>query len=183
MKLTAGKKAPNIILPAIDGSAFNLETLRGRRYLLTFYRFATCPLCNLRVHEIVTRFAELGGEFGVVAVFDAPLAHLQKHAGKHKAPFPILADENNKYYKIYGIEHSFTGMLKGMVTRMPKLLYGMFGKGYIPLPVGSFTTMPADFLVDERGIIQTAYYGRDEGDHLSFDILKSFATSGAFIGT
>jgi hypothetical protein len=35
--------------------------------------------------------------------------------------------------------------------------------------------MPADFLIDREGIIQVAYYGKDEGDHLPFDTVKSFS--------
>jgi len=76
----------------------------------------------------------------------------------------VLADEDNHYYKLYGIRHSIIGVLKGMFMRMPRLLHAMFVKGYVPLIIkGSMTTMPADFLVDEQGIIQAAYYGKDEG--------------------
>ncbi len=42
-------------------------------------------------------------------------------------------------------------------------------------------TFPADFLVDEHGIIRTAHYGEDEGDHLLFEQLKSFALTGEAI--
>ena len=70
------------------------------------------------------------------------------------------------------------GVLKGMLLRMPTLIKGML-KGYIPLIIkGSLTTMPADFLIDKNGIIQKAYYGSDEGDHLSFEEVKAFALSG-----
>ena len=58
-----------------------------------------------------------------------------------------------------------------MVTRTPTLIKGVL-KGHVPLPFaikGSMTTMPADFLIDANGIIQRAYYGRDEGDHLDFE--------------
>ena len=49
-------------------------------------------------------------------------------------------------------------------------------RGYLPREISSrLLTMPASFLVDEQGIIRLAYYGRDEGDHLSFDSIKSFA--------
>lgn len=62
-----------------------------------------------------------------------------------------------------------------MVFRLPTLLHGMF-KGYIPLVIkGRLTTMPADFLIDRNGVIKTAYYGKDEGDHLSFDLVKAFS--------
>lgn len=40
---------------------------------------------------------------------------------------------------------------------------------------GSLTTMPADFLVDENGVIRTAYYGKDEGDHLPFEQARAFS--------
>ena len=59
---------------------------------------------------------------------------------------------------------------------MPTVLYAMFGKGYIPWVVkGSMTTMPLDILVDENGIVQFAYYGKDEGDHMMIEQVKEFA--------
>ena len=175
MRLTSGEKAKHIKLPAIDGSTFETESVKGKPFMLSFLRFASCPFCNLRVNELVRRFDEFGNDFTIIAVFDSPLDNLTRHAEGHKAPFPILADENNKYYREYGIEHSVLGMLKGMFFRMPTLLKGMF-KGYIPtITKGSMTTMPADFLIDRESIIQIAYYGKDEGDHLSFDSVKEFS--------
>ena len=175
MRLTSGEKAKNIKLPAIDGSTFETESVKGKPFMLSFLRFASCPFCNLRVNELVRRFDEFGNDFTIIAVFDSPLDNLTRHAEGHKAPFPILADENNKYYREFGIEHSVLGMLKGMFLRMPTLLKGMF-KGYIPTIIkGSMTTMPADFLIDRESIIQIAYYGKDEGDHLSFDSVKEFS--------
>jgi len=154
---------------------FDTESIRQKPYMLSFFRFASCPFCNLRVHELVNRFKEFGKDFTIVAIFDSPLDNLQRHTERHLAPFPILADETNRYYKEYGIEHSFWGMLKGMILRMPTLFKGMF-KGYLPIRIkGSLITMPADFLIDRDGIIQVAYYGKDEGDHLPFDKVKEFS--------
>ncbi len=176
MRRKPEESAPHISLPAIDGTTFSTEALQGQRYMLSFFRFATCPFCNLRVHQLVQRYGELEG-LPIVAVFDSPLGHLKKHADGHQAPFPILADAENRYYKVFGIEKSLGGMLKGMVMRFPTLLKGIF-KGYIPLPIrGSLITMPADFLIDEQGRIRTAYYGADEGDHLPFEKIKAFALS------
>ena len=176
MKRKADDSVTSLSLPAIDGRQFDINELKGKRYLLSFFRFASCPFCNLRVHEMVTRFDEFGDNFTVVAVFDSPLENLQRHAGKHQAPFPILADKENIYYREYGIEHSLMGVLKGMVLRMPTLLKGMFIKGYMPLVIkGSMTTMPADILVDENGIIKMVHYGKVEGDHLPFDVVKQFS--------
>jgi peroxiredoxin len=176
MKREPGDSAPHLILPALDGKLFDTSSLAGRPWMLSFFRFASCPFCNLRMHELVTRHNELPDDFAIVSVFDSPLNNLQKHAGKHRAPFAVLADENNHYYQKYGIEHSIPGVLKGMFLRMPQLLYGMFVKGYLPLSIkGSMTTMPADFLIDEQGIIRLSHYGKDEGDHLPFEQIKVFA--------
>ena len=143
--------------------------------MLSFFRFASCPFCNLRVHELVKRFDEFGDNFTIVAVFDSPLDNLIRHSKGHKAPFPILADESNQYYREYGIEHSVIGMFKGMILRMPKLMKGMF-KGYLPIIIkGRLTTMPADFLIDQAGIVQVAYYGKDEGDHLPIKEIIKFS--------
>ena len=175
MRRNPGEKVIRIKLPAIDGSVYDTDILKGMPFMLSFYRFASCPFCNLRIHEIVNRFDEFGKNFSMVAVFDSPLDNLKRHTAGHKAPFPILADESNQYYREYGIEHSISGVLKGMILRMPTLVKGMM-KGYLPTSLkGSITTMPADFLVDAKGIIQTAYYGKDEGDHLSFEQIKEFA--------
>ena len=175
MSLKKGDKVIPIQLPAIDGSNFDLSSLNGKRYLLSFFRFATCPFCNMRLHRLITAYDGLGGDFTIVVLFDSPLAHLQKHADRHQAPFPILADHQNMYYRKYAIQHSFSGMLKGMFGRFPTMMKGIF-KGYIPLPIrGSLLTMPADFLIDETGVVQTVYYGKDEGDHLPLEIVQTFA--------
>ncbi|MFN2309753.1 MAG: peroxiredoxin family protein, partial [Gammaproteobacteria bacterium] len=149
MKRKPGDAVKGLRLPALDGSTFDLDSMRGRPFMLSFLRFAACPFCNLRIHELVSNYAQLPEEFVIIAVFDSALDNLQRHADRHHSPFPILADEGNVYHKAYGVEHSIYGVLKGMLVRMPTLIYGMFGKGYLPLRInGSLTTMPADFLVD-----------------------------------
>jgi len=175
MKRSQGSSVTNILLPAIDGSIFDLHSIKGKPFMLSFFRFASCPFCNLRLHELVSRFDEFGDEFTIVAIFDSPLDNLIKHAKDHHAPFVILADEDNQYYREYGIEYSVLGVIKGMVFRLPTLLKGLI-KGYIPLRFkGSITTMPADLLVDKNGMVVKAYYGKDEGDHLGFEDVKAFS--------
>ena len=176
MKHQPGDAMTPFSLPAIDGSLFDTNSLRGRRYLLSFFRYASCPFCNLRLHKLTTRYKELDNSFTIVAVFDSSLENLQLNAQKQYAPFPILADQDNACFKLYEIEHSLPGMLKSMFVRLPALLDAMILKGYVPWCIkGSITGMPADFLVDENGVIQTAYYGKDAGDHLTFSQIKAFA--------
>ena len=144
--------------------------------MLAFFRFASCPFCNLRLHQLISRLDELPDDFTIVAVFESSLTELQRYAERHQSPFPILADEGGVIHSQYGIRHSWLGVLKGMLFRFPSLLYAMFKKGYVPFSIGGrMDTMPADLLVDRQGIIREAYYGRDEGDHLNFERIRRFA--------
>ncbi len=173
-----GHVISELSLPAVDGSRFNLKQLRGKRCMISFLRFASCPFCQLRIHELIGRWNELDANFTVVAVFDSPLDNLQKHCEKHKAPFPIVADEFSKYYPKFGVRRSLTGTLKGMLLRMPLLLYAMLVKGYLPSSVkGGMTLLPADILVDERGEIVKIHHAMDSGEHLSFEEIKRFANA------
>jgi len=175
MRLKTGDEVRHIVLPEINGSTFDLESVKGKPFLLSFYRFASCPFCNLRIHELVKRYEEFDEGFRMVAVFDSSLDKLVRDTAGHRAPFPILADETRTYYQKYGIKRSLYGMLSGMTVRFPTLMRGLF-KGYLPREFKtSLLTMPADFLVDAAGVIRRAYYGTDEGDHLSFDEIKKFS--------
>lgn len=180
MRLAPGAPVVPFELPALDGRMFSLDELAGRPYLLALFRFAACPFCNLRMHELVARFPSLGPAFTVVAVFDSPLDNLRRFATRHDAPFPVLADKGGRVHRRYGVEQSLAGTLRGMVLRMPTLMKAMLTHGYLPTRLrGSLTTMPADFLVGPDGRIREAWYGRDEGDHLPMDQVQRYSWSPA----
>jgi thioredoxin-dependent peroxiredoxin len=170
-----GQAMPQIKLPAIDGTQFDSNSLKGKKYLLTFFRFATCPFCNMRMSQLVQNKPELGEDFEIVAIFESEIEHLKKHANKHFAKFPILADHERKYYEIFGVKKSVIGMLKGMVFRLPIAIIAMF-KGYLPHEVSSrYLTMPLSLLVDKQGVIQAIYHGKDEGDHMPLEQVVKFS--------
>ena len=173
--MNVGQKIPQISLPAVDGSQFDTTSLLGKKYLLTFFRFATCPFCNMRMAELVQIKKELGDNFEIVAIFQSEMEHLKKHSNKHFAKFPILADPKKQYYEMFDVNNSLSGMFKGMIMRMPTAITGMF-RGYIPLEISRrLLIMPLSLLVDEQGIIQSVYQGKDEGDHLPLDRVVTFA--------
>lgn len=170
-----GQEIPQIKLPAVDGSQFDNQSLKGKKYLLTFFRFATCPFCNMRIAELLKIKNELGDNFEIVAIFESDIAHLKKHANKHLAKFPILADQQRKYYELFGVKNSVIGMLKGMTFRLPTIIKGIL-KGYIPQEVSSrYLIMPLSLLVDEQGVIKAIYHGKDEGDHMPLKQVVTFS--------
>lgn len=178
-RVQPGYRIEDLSLPSIEGRVYCSDEALGKRYLLSFFRFAACPFCNLRVHNLVSQFDEFGDNFTVIAIFDAGIEELIKTGGRHNAPFAILADEDNCYYRQFAVERSFLGVLKGFATRMPQLLYAVFGKGFVPLHIGGHVaTMPLNALVDEQGVVQYVHYGRDEGDHIPIDAVQRFALTG-----
>ncbi|MDH5485422.1 MAG: redoxin domain-containing protein, partial [Gammaproteobacteria bacterium] len=143
-------------------TTFDLDDLQEKRCMLPFFRCAGYPFCNRQMHQLVSRYGELVSNFNILALFDSPLENLQRHSSQHTPPFTVLADTDNTCYHAFGIEHSLLGIIKGIVSRMPQLLYAVFFRGYKPFCIkGSLSTMPTGLLVDEQGIIHTAYYGQD----------------------
>ncbi|MCW8833242.1 MAG: redoxin domain-containing protein [Colwellia sp.] len=177
-KMQQGQKITDIQLPTIDGKQFSTKHLQGKRYLLTFFRFATCPFCNMRLAQLVALKNQLSQELPeqteIVAIFSAQLTHLQQHANKHVTQLPILADEDNKYYEQFGVKKSLWGLIKGAVLRFPTAIKGLM-RGYIPKEISSrLLIMPLSLLVDDEGVIQSVYHGKDEGDHIPLTQVISF---------
>jgi peroxiredoxin len=175
LKLDEGTAATPITLPALDGSIFDTSALDGRPYLLSFLRSAACPFCNLWVRELARRYDEFGDDFTIVAIFESSPDDLRRHSSRYDVPFMILADEENRYSREYGVEDSLWGVVKGAVLRPTSLVKGFKETPFPPPLGGRVSTMPADFLVDRSGIIRRAYYAEDQGDHLPIDEIVRFS--------
>ena len=176
MKLTPGKLITEIELPSIEGEKFSIKKIKGKRTLLTFYRFATCPFCNLRIHEITERYNELGENFEIIAIFNSSQDYLAKVMEKHTAPFTILADENFEYFSKYEVEKSLIKFLIGSIVGFLRILKAS-SKGYFPMELKGMTIVPVDVLINETGVIEKVYYGKNTTDHMSFDEIKNFSLS------
>ena len=55
MKLKKGDRIEEITLPSIDGTTFNLEAIKGKKAMVSFYRYSSCPFCHLRINEIINK--------------------------------------------------------------------------------------------------------------------------------
>ena len=175
-KLNAGDSAPHLVLPAIDGSVFDLSKMKGKRVILTFFRFASCPLCNMRIRRIVQRWEEFGKDAIMVGVFDAGVDELTKRMKKHNVPFTIVADESYEHFQSNGVQKSFGKFMLG-AARSPLTLLQATMRGYVPLTlsISKLSTIPADILIDASGTVVRAHYCKDTADHLSIDELVSFS--------
>ena len=174
MRLKPGDRAGEFKVETLDGRRVALQDYAGGRLLLSFHRYASCPLCNLRVHQLIRnldRFREKGLQ--VLAVFQSPPESIIKYVGRQKAPFPLVADPEHAMYRAYGVETSWGGFVKGGL-RVVSLTRAL-GLGFRPgLMEGRVALVPADFLIGPDLTISRAYYGRDIGDHLPLSEIESW---------
>lgn len=169
MRLEAGQQAPGFSVIDLEERAVSLEGLLGRPVLLSFFRYGSCPLCNLRIAFLIgayPRLHEMGLE--IVAVFESPADTLRQTVGKQPTPFSVVPDPDRTLYKRYGVTASLLGYVRGgfRISAFREARKKGFRFGKID---GAATQLPAEFLIGEDGVIELAYYGADIGDHLPID--------------
>lgn len=175
MKLKPGDKAPDFTAQVWNGPDLKLSDLRGQKVWLAFFRYAACPLCNLRVRDIIRRHDELTSNgVKVVAVFQSPKESFDEYVGKQNPPFPLVSDPKELLYKKYGLEAKLGAFLS------PKNL------GYLPEAAkagfvgmkadGTKTRIPADFLIGPDGTVQDVFYGEIIADHIPFERVEKWMT-------
>ena len=98
LKIKTGDKITELTLPNIDGTEFDLATIKGKKALISFYRYSSCPFCHLRINETINNNSNFGEGFETIAIFNCTLESLQKSSSKHEASISILADEDRKYF-------------------------------------------------------------------------------------
>lgn len=178
MRLQSGQIAPDFDWTDVHGQPISLSSMTqgaGAPVLLSFYRYASCPLCNLRVNALIGRYAELEAQgLKLIAIFQSSADSIRGYVGKQDSPFPILADPDKQLYSRYGVEGSASGLLKA-AGRMGDLLSAA-KLGFTPGRIdGELSMVPADFLIGPDQVIAQAYYGRDIGDHMPMSQVDEYA--------
>ena len=179
MRLQPGDPARHFEVQDIFDKRIRLSDYEGRKLMLSFYRYASCPLCNLRIHQLIGRYAEFQSRgLDMLAFFQSPRASIQKYVGRRDAPFAIVADPDRTVYRQYGVESSWMGFFMAGITKLPHLLKAT-AKGFLPGKMeGDTALVPADFLIGPDLHIETAFYGADIGDHLPMEAIDAWLQSG-----
>lgn len=169
MRLEVGSTAPNFTVEALGGRTVDLAALRGRTVLLKFYRFATCPVCNLHMHRFINEYGKLQAlGLTTVVLYHSPADKLANE-NIDLPPFDLVADPQKRVFKAYGVEKGWAGMFSFAVMRdYYRALRAGFKPGMLTSD-GGITGNPADFIIDADGRIAYAHYGRDYADSLDAD--------------
>jgi thioredoxin-dependent peroxiredoxin len=173
MRLTTGDIAPSFEAVDLAGENFALDQPRRRRVLLSFLRYASCPMCLLRIDELVRAKARLETEdIDVVVVLHSPRKRILQHV-RRELPFRVIPDADRRLYRLYRVETSWPRLL---VSVLRPSFYARWivatWRGYLGGAVdGEFARLPADFLIAGDGTIMLAHYGSAVGDHVDLERL------------
>ncbi|MBC7794477.1 MAG: redoxin domain-containing protein [Clostridia bacterium] len=171
--MRVGVAAPDFSSTDASGESFAVSNYRGSPMLLSFYRYAACPLCNLRLHDLTGRWPDLAKR-GLVgaAVFQSPVDSIKVHLTGHGERLRLIPDQDETLYALYGLEKSLAAFLSP--KNLPRLVTA-HRAGFPQRAIeGSFTRLPADFLIDGDGIVRVAHYGQTLYDHIGFDVIDQF---------
>lgn len=156
---------------AIDhkGETVSLSDFEGKTIWLAFFRYASCPLCNLHIREIQKRYDEIV-EKGIVflPVFQSPAEDVSKHITKDQGlPFKVLCDPNQELYDAYDVKSSVTGFFNLEVFTK---LFSAMSKGFFPGKIsGKIARLPSDFLINKDHQIIYRFDAKHIGQHADID--------------
>ena len=174
MRLQAGQKAPLFQMMSVFNEKINLTDFAGSQIMISFYRYAQCPFCNLRISKILKHSSQLQSKgLKIIAFFQSSQESILLYDGVQALPFPVIPDPERQIYKLYGVESSFWGVIQGFL-HLGKVI-DIFKKKLWPKKIeGDINLIPADFLINPDLTIHTAYYGTDIANHLPLSKVREF---------
>lgn len=172
MKITVPSKPSIQEFTDVNGKTISVKPSKKLK-LVAFFRDVHCPFCNLRIFELTQQYKELN-DLGleIIAVFSASTNDVKAFISKRERPFPVVADEYSKAHDSFGLERSQVAKYTSMMMHMWRLIKGMKLIGMRAFKSDS-TILPADFIIDQNGLIIDCYYGKSYADRMSMDHIKT----------
>lgn len=152
LKLREGDKAPFFALPNATGNVINLQDLLHKGpVVLTFYRGAWCPYCNLQLknyQQILPQLIEAGAQLVAVSPMtpDQSLNMQQTNA----LQFEVLSDIGNKVARQFAATIINPQTSIQAMTELGYDFHSFYADKSGELPV------PATFVIAKNGVIRFA---------------------------
>ena len=155
--LGVGQRAPSFALPnAIDKAVASDALLRRGPLVISFYRGAWCPYCNLELRALqdaLPRIHELGAELVAISpnLPDKSLTSIEKHG----LTYEILTDAQNRIARRYGLVITLSEEIRPLYRQIGFDIPGHNGDDSWELP------MPATYVVAPDGEIVFRFVSAD----------------------
>ena len=172
-KLVVGDMAPDFTARDVDGNAIRLYDIDSKHILVVFFRYSGCPWCNLAIHRLSLEYKTLQeNDCAVVAFIQSDKTDVIDNIyNRHvvKPEFPIVADYEQQYYRLYGVTASIKAAVRS-ITKLPAWVHAVKDHGFKQGKMdGNFFLVPASFVVNGRTKkIEKAMYGESFYDPEAF---------------
>jgi peroxiredoxin len=147
--LKVGDRAPVFRLPDSEGTTVaSAELLTNGPLVVTFYRGAWCPYCNMDLQAIeaaALQIRSLGAS--LVAISPQTQASSTKSQRDNALSFPILSDHGGEIAAAFGLRWRVQDELKAVMTAFKVDLATFNGEPSWTLP------MPARYVIAQDGVI------------------------------
>ncbi|MFJ2832611.1 peroxiredoxin-like family protein [Streptomyces sp. NPDC087263] len=155
--LTVGAQAPRFSLPSTTGQSLALEDLLADGpVVLTFYRGAWCPYCNIALRSLQQHHDAIAARGArLVAVSPQIPDESLSLAEKHDLAFDVLSDIGSDTAKQYGLAFDLPGDLAAVYDKLGFDLQRVNDGHPRTLP------LPATYVIDRDGVIRWAFVNSD----------------------
>ena len=172
-RLVEDVMAPSFEVVDISGNQITPVNSNDSYTLLSFFRYAGCPWCNLAIYQL-TEAQKILAKKGVRVVVFMPSSNenINRNIVERHAPtpvFPLVGDSKLAVYQLYKIENSYLAGIRS-IAHLDKWQRAAKKLGFPQADIdGSLTLVPAQFLIDNQtGKILKAHYGVNYADTTTF---------------
>ncbi|MET9428728.1 peroxiredoxin-like family protein [Streptomyces sp. NPDC003036] len=155
--LSVGAQAPRFALASAAGRTVALDDLLADGpVVLTFYRGAWCPYCNIALRALQEHHADIVARGArLVAVSPQIPDESLSLSEKHSLAFDVLSDVGSDTAKQYGLAFDLPDDLAAVYDRLGFDLQRVNGGHPRTLP------LPATYVIDRDGTIRWAFVSTD----------------------
>ncbi len=165
--VTQGDNFPGFILPNANNENCSLsDFLSAGPMVISFYRGAWCPYCNLEINALQNKLPEIiaaGGQLIAISpqVPDKSLDQISQS----NLTFEVLSDVGNKLAKECGLVFSLPEVLRPIYENWQIDIPGHNADNSFELPI------PATYIIDIQGKIRYAHVNMDYTQRLEPDTI------------
>ena len=145
--LAIGETIPNFKLENAVGEQVDVkDLLENGPLVISFYRGAWCPYCNMELaayQEVLSELTEAGGQLVAISpeLPDASMSLIEKHGLKYQ----ILSDVNNEVARQFGLVFKLSDSLQKVYSKLGLDLSEGQGNSNYELP------FPATYVINSDG--------------------------------
>ncbi|WOX23027.1 peroxiredoxin-like family protein [Streptomyces solicathayae] len=155
--LAVGASAPWFELPTATGGSVALDDLLAEGpVVLTFYRGAWCPFCNIALRALQQRHEEIAARGArLVAVSPQIPDESLSLTEKHGLAFDVLSDLGSDVARQFGLAFDLTEELAEVYESLGFDLQRVNGGHPRTLP------LPATYVIDRAGVVRWSFVDTD----------------------